>query len=296
MKNLIFDISPLAYRWLFSDLNDVKMLGMNIIRSKLLRNLIFTVEKLNPDKVFICFDCQGSNWRKQKYNFYKAHRAELREKQDVNWEEFYDFLNSFYDELRINFPFVSLRHDKLEADDIAAHLVRRYSNDINTIVTNDSDYLQLLKYKNVEVINALSGKKMVCESPKKFLEIKILTGDKSDNIPAVRARTGPATAEDLIDTGEIYKLLEEVDAQGNPKEIKRNYDRNKELIDLENTPEGLLMSLENLIDDYKMADTKLLTTYIRDRSLRDLFDNISSVRRILNKLVTPPDNQLARPL
>jgi len=62
MKNLIFDISPLAYRWLFSDLNDVKMLGMNILRSKLLRNLIFTVEKFNPDKVYICFDCQGSNW------------------------------------------------------------------------------------------------------------------------------------------------------------------------------------------------------------------------------------------
>jgi 5'-3' exonuclease len=290
MKNLIIDISPLAYRCLFGAKDDIKMLGINVLRSSLLRQILMSVDRFKPDKVFICFDCQGKNWRKQKYDFYKGHRKELRDKQDINWEEFYEFLKGFYNELTDNFPFYSLRHDNLEADDIAAHLVRRYSNDNNIVVTNDSDYLQLLKYKNVEIYDSKTGKKKTCESPKRFLEAKILTGDTSDNIPPIRARIGPVTAEELIDSGKIYELLNEVDADGKPKEIKRNYDRNKELIDLENTPEELIMSLENLIDDYQLTDTRKLTTYVRDMNLRELFDNISAIRRNLSKL-TPTATQ-----
>jgi 5'-3' exonuclease len=287
----MFDISPLAYRCLFGAKDDIKMLGINVLRSALLRNVLMSIDRFNPNKVFVCFDCQGKNWRKKKYDFYKDHRKELREKQDVNWEEFYDFLKGFYDELKDNFPVYALRHDGLEADDIVAHLVRRYSVDTNIIITNDGDYLQLLKYKNVEIYDSKTGKKKICESPKRFLEAKILTGDKSDNIAPIRARIGPATAEELIDTGEIYKLLEETDADGKPTELRRNYERNKELIDLENTPQELIMSLENLIDDYQLATTKNLTSYLRDKSLRDLFDNISTIRRNLSKLI-PSEAQL----
>lgn len=285
MKNLIIDISPLAYKCLYSKLDDIKMIGINVLRSNLLGHILFSTERVNPNKVFVCFDCNGKNWRKEKYDFYKAHRKEAREKQDVNWEEFYGFLNSFYDELKDNFPFISLKHNKLEADDIAAYLVRRYSNDTNVILTNDSDYLQLLKYKNVEILDSKTGKKKTHDSPKKFLELKILTGDSSDNIPPVQAGTGPVKAEKLIDEDKLTELLEKKDADGNPCEFRRNYNRNKELIDLDNTPESLLMSLENLVDDYKLIDTKNLTNYLREHTLRDLFSNISTIRRNLTKLV-----------
>jgi 5'-3' exonuclease len=272
------------------------MLGVNILRSTLLGHILSSVDRFAPNKVFICFDCAGSNWRKEEYSLYKAQRKEAREKQDINWEEFYGFLTGFYEELKGSFPFISLKHNRLEADDIAAHLVRRFSCDTNIIITNDSDYLQLLKYKNIEIYNAISSKKMLCESPKRFLELKILTGDKSDNVPSIMPRVGPATAEKLLDSGELEEILAKPAAGGGPNETKRNYDRNKKLIDLDNTPEELIMSLENLIDDYQMVDTKHLTTYLREHTLRDLFDRISSIRRNLSRLVTAPDIPLGQPL
>lgn len=296
MKNLIIDVSPLAYRTLYSEAENIKMLGVNVLRSTLLGHILAAIDRFSPNKVFVCFDCAGSNWRKETYPLYKAQRKEAREKQDINWLEFYEFLTGFYEELKGSFPFISLKHNRLEADDIAAYLVRRYSCDTNIIITNDSDYLQLLKYKNVEVYNAINGKRMLTESPRRFLEEKILTGDKSDNIPPIRSRIGPATARDLIDSGDIYKLLEEKDQEGKPLEIRRNYDRNKQLIDLDNTPEELILSLDNLIDEYVMLDTRQLTTYLRKFTLRDLFDRISSIRRNLSKLVTAPDIQLGQPL
>jgi 5'-3' exonuclease len=285
MKNLIFDISPMAYRVLFSKKDDIKMLGENVLRSELLNDIFNAIDKIKPDRVFVCFECKGYNWRKEKYNFYKDQRAKQRAKQeDINWEEFYGFLEKFYVELKENLPFISLKHDKLEADDIAAHLVRRYSHDINTVITNDSDYLQLVKYKNVKIINSKTGKVMECSSPKRYLEEKILTGDTSDNIPPIRSGIGPKTASKLIESEEIYKMLEEKDADGKPCELRRNYERNKELIDLENTPQHLLMSLENTIDDYVMVDTKKLLMYIQRNSLRALLDRLSSIRRNLTVL------------
>jgi len=299
MKNLIFDISPLAYRCLFSGENveNFKMLGENILRNDMLGHIMMFTQRFKPDKVFHCFDCLDLNWRKRLYNFYKEQRKDLKSKQDVNWDDFYAFLEKFHDELRDNFPFVCLRHNSLEADDIAAHLVRRYSCDTNVIITNDGDYLQLLKYKNVSVHNCITGKKMEIEgSPQRYLELKIMTGDKSDNLPAIRPRIGPETAIKLLDSGEIHKLLEEKDPNGDPCELRRNYERNKHLIDLENTPQELLMSLENLIDDYQMKDTKNLVTYIREHRLRSLMDNIANIRQALSKLVVAPEIPLGQPL
>lgn len=285
MKNLLIDISPLAYRTLFANKEDFKMLGENILRHNLLGSLFYYINKFKPERVFVCFECDGKNWRKEKFDFYKAQRKEAREKQDVNWEEFSSFLSSFYNELKENFPFYVLKHSKLEADDIVSILVRKFASDENIMVTNDGDYKQLLKYPNVKFFDSMKGIFNECSSPKKFLETKIIMGDRSDNIPPIRPRFGEKTAEKLIESEEIYAMLKEVDPDGSPCELKRNYDRNKLLIDLDNTPKDLVEGLEKLVDDYKPATAKYLVSYLREKRLVEHLGNISKIRLSLESII-----------
>ena len=285
MKNLLIDISPLAYRTLFANKEDFKMLGENILRHNLLGSIFYYIDRFKPNKVFVCFECDGKNWRKEKFDFYKAQRKEAREKQDVNWDEFYSFTSSFYNELKENFPFYVLKHDKLEADDIVSILVKKFLGNDNIMITNDGDYKQLLKYPGVKFFDSMKGIFNECDSPKKFLETKIIMGDRSDNIPPIRPRFGEKTAEKLIESEEIYKMLNEVDPDGQPCELKRNYDRNKLLIDLENTPRDLVESLENMVDEYQPPTSKYMVTYFRTKRLVEHLGNISKIRQNLESLV-----------
>lgn len=285
MKDLYIDVSHMAYRFLFANARDIQSVGMNLLRHMLLKNgVLFYLNKFKPDRCFVCFDSKGSNWRYNVLPTYKGQRKANREKHDIDWQEFFNLLENFQTELRDFFPIYSLKHDNLEADDIIAHLVRRNQNRNKIIITSDSDYVQLLKYKNTKLFDPMKATFKVCERPRFELEKKILTGDKSDNIPSVRPRCGEKTAEKLIESGEIEKLLLEIDADGNPSELKRNYDRNKLLIDLDNTPTNLLDEFDEYLSEYELSSTSMLFKYLKKYQLRDLFNEVSSVRQTLSLL------------
>lgn len=285
MKDLYIDVSHMAYRFLFANERDVEAVGMNLLRHMLLKNgILFYIDKFKADRCFVCFDSKGSNWRYEILPTYKGQRKANRDKHNIDWEGFFSLLDNFQQELRDFFPIYSIKHDNLEADDIIAHLVRTNPNNNKVIVTSDSDYVQLLKYKNTKIFDPMKSKFRECERPRYELEKKILTGDKSDNIPAIRPRCGEKTAEKLIESGEIEKLLMELDADGNPGEIKRNYDRNKKLIDLDYIPEHLIRELEEHLDDYEVSSTSKLFKYLRKYQLRDLLNEVSTVRQTLSRL------------
>jgi len=285
MKDLYIDVSHMAYRFLFANARDIEAVGMNLLRHMLLKNgILFYLNKFKPDRCFVCFDTKGSNWRYDVLPTYKGQRKANREKHNIDWQEFFKLLEDFQTELRDFFPIYSIKHDSLEADDIIAHLVRNNQDRNKIIVTSDSDYVQLLKYRNTKLFDPMKNKFKVCESPRYELEKKILTGDKSDNIPAIRPRCGEKTAEKLIESGEIKKLLLEIDSDGNPGEIKRNYDRNKLLINLDDTPEELLRELDDSLDEYQLSSTSKLFKYLTKYRLRDLFNEVSSVRQTLSLL------------
>lgn len=284
-KDLYIDISHMAYRFLFTNTQNIKEIGCNYLRHLLLKNGLFHfINRFKPDRCFVCFDTKASNWRYKVLPTYKGQRKANRDKHDIDWQEFFSFLDTFQEDLLNHFPIYSLKMDSLEADDIIAHLVRKNKDVNKIIITSDGDYTQLLKYPNTKVYDPMKDKFVVCEQPRLFLEQKILTGDKSDNIPAIRPRCGIKTAEKLIDSGEIEKLLSELDPDGGPCEIKRNYDRNKTLIDLDCTPPDLLDELDDLIDSYTLGSTKNLFNYLKKYQLRDLLDEISYVRQVLETL------------
>ncbi len=284
MKNIYIDFSVLAYRNLFSMKSTIDQFGYEILRHVFLKNILAYIRDFNPNKVFIAVDV-GQSWRKKVYSLYKGKRKEARDKQDVDWEKFYGICNSVVDELKKNFPFYTIGINHVEADDIIAYLVRNEDTDNEkVIITSDRDYIQLLKYNNTKIFDPLKNKFMECLNPFHALELKICSGDKSDNIPPIYHRWGEKTAEKNILSGNLKKMLEQKDNNGEPCEISRNYERNKKLIDMEKLPKSVEKGIDLYLEEYKISSTKSIMKYFIENKLSELLGDITKIRDSLNKL------------
>ena len=281
--NLYIDYSHLCYRTLFAVAQDIKEVGFGIMRHSILKNILYSINKFNPDRVYICCD-DRRNWRKKLYAEYKGQRAAAKEKQDVDWVQFYATAEEVSDGFKVAFPFHVVKVPYLEADDIIAAMIRKnVSEEEHIVITSDNDYKQILQYKNTRVYDPMSRDFMKSLNPFVDLETKIIMGDKSDNIPAIAPRIGVKTAEKLIEGVAAYKdqtlqqLLEN-------SEIKKNYDLNKKLIDLTKTPRDLIVLLEKYLAEYTLASTKGMFQYFINNGMRDMISKIETITRDLKRL------------
>jgi 5'-3' exonuclease len=208
-------------------------------------NLLNMPKKLKISKdikpiMIVGRDCKRENiWRNELFPQYKANRANGPEDGFMGGP----FFKMAYDEeLFIKGGAKAiLKHPKLEADDCIAlsvkHLVNRYPQCHIYIITSDRDYLQLnahnvdlynLTYKNIAEKNSTGD-------AKNDLEIKIIMGDTSDNIPSVFPKCGPKTALKCIEDPEFFKKK----MNDNPEYYKQ-YKLNQLLVNFNNIPENLV--------------------------------------------------------
>jgi 5'-3' exonuclease len=85
-----------------------------------------------------------------------------------------------------HFPITVTRASNYEADDLIGTLCENMRDEDLTVLSNDSDYIQLLQrgYPHCQIYNPI--KKVFMEAPAyPYVAWKSLNGDKSDNIPAV---------------------------------------------------------------------------------------------------------------
>lgn len=286
-KHLYIDFSHLAYRCLFAVSRDIKTNGWGIMRHMLVKNIINSCEKFTPNQVYICFDSPNI-WRKKFYPDYKGTRKAAREKQEqvVNWKEFFNFIGEFKQELTEFFPFYIIEQDGLEADDVIAYLTKTNLDADKTIITSDGDYVQLLRFKNTKLYDPMKQKFVKGVNPVLELEKKILTGDKSDNVPPIKPRLGEKTALKLLETGQIDLMLEERTSTGEPVELRLNYNRNKTLVDLTKTPTSLQNDLQATLEGYIVPDGKLIFEYLKKNKLRDLLGNMQNIRKVFARTQT----------
>jgi len=135
-----------------------------------------------------------------------------------------------------------LKHPHLEADDCIAlsvkYVVEKYPNCEIYIITSDKDYLQLsahnvhlynLTYKNIAEGKGCTG------NPETDLQIKIIMGDSSDNIPSIFPKCGPKTAQKCIENPDFFqkKMAE------NPEIYQKQYELNQLLVNFDNIPDYL---------------------------------------------------------
>ena len=107
-------------------------------------------------EIIICCDSK-KYWRREVFPFYKNNRRKDRDKSGFDWGLIFETLNKIRQELKDHFPYKVLEVEGAEADDIIAVLCGRLAphEDI-LIISNDHDFIQLLKYENVKIFKPTS--------------------------------------------------------------------------------------------------------------------------------------------
>jgi 5'-3' exonuclease len=130
-------------------------LGMRYTLLYLERNKVY--QRFNADHVI--FALEGRSWRKDFYKPYKANRAvaraalsESEQEEDKMFWETYDQLTKYLAE-QTNCSVI--RHENAEADDVIARWIALHPQDEHTIVSTDSDFVQLVA-PNVRLYNGVN--------------------------------------------------------------------------------------------------------------------------------------------
>ena len=226
-------------------------------------------------EVVLTYDSRAY-WRKEIFPQYKASRKKSRESDGKNWNNIFEVLNQIKDEIKEFFPYKVVETYGAEADDIIAIICKHYQNEKIMIVSGDKDFIQLQKYNNVKQYSPITKKHINGVDAVVYIKEHILKGDKSDGVPNVLSpdhtftdglRQRPLTSKRIESI-----LAQEIDELDD--EVKRNYQRNDKLINLDNIPEELE---EKILDDFNVAtsgDRSKLLNYFIQKRLKSLTEQI----------------------
>ena len=200
-----------------------------------------TVKRFSPDHLIIAID-QGKSWRKKLYPDYKGGRKEGRDESPIDFDAFFAVVEELLVGLQAALTSAYfLRIPNVEADDIIGILTEKLQGNEVTAITTDKDMYQLFKYPGYRQWNPITKKYIEVLSGKVELQVKLLTGDKSDNIPSVMPRMGIKTAEKWLDR--IDELLED-------PVVEKQYILNRQLIDFTMIPEKIKTDIIDLYLNY----------------------------------------------
>lgn len=254
----------------------------NIIRHMTL-NSIRLIKNEFSDKygeMVIACDNKTSYWRRTLFPYYKANRKIIKDNQtQIDWPMVNTAINNIVQEIADYFPYRVINVEGAEADDVIASLCIRYSNDMRypiLIISRDHDFFQLHGNMNVEQYDWMNRKYIRCANPELTLKEHIIKGDSGDGIPNVlsqdnsfvmKVRQKPITAsrlEKFLDFG--FKNQEH--------HIRKNYERNKTLIDFSFIPEDIHLRIHESFDKQEIKDRKRLLNYFIAKRLKNLMPNI----------------------
>ncbi|NMJ87693.1 MAG: hypothetical protein EX285_07650 [Thaumarchaeota archaeon] len=255
-----------------------KEIDENMVRHMILNSLRMYRTRFSSEfnELVLCYDSKHY-WRRDYFPEYKSNRRKVREKSDLDWNSIFLCLNQIKDELRDNLPYKFIEVYGAEADDIIGVLCSEYSDEI-MIISGDKDFIQLQKYPNVKQYSPITKKMVNGENPGGYLKEHIFKGDTSDGVPNVLSPDNTFTdglRQKPLAKKKIASWMEHDFEDVAPNdEVKRNYQRNRKLIDLTYTPEELS---SEIIDTYKEApygDRSKLLNYFIHKRLRNLTESI----------------------
>ena len=233
----------------------------------------------------VVFALEGRSWRKDFYAPYKRNRAvaraaltETEAEEDKMFWETYDELTKYLS-TRTNCSVI--RHATAEADDVIARWIALHPQDQHTIVSSDTDFVQLVA-ANVQQYNGITDELITLEGtydakgnlvidkktkqpketadPAWLLFEKCMRGDSSDNVfsayPGVRERG----TKNKVGLREAYAdrdkkgynwnnlmLQRWTDPDGVEHRVLDDYERNRQLIDLTAQPEEIKATVDAAI-------------------------------------------------
>jgi len=195
-----------------------------------IRSLGTLINAIQPTSMYVVFDGEGSATnRKNLLPEYKSGRNLSR---ITNWEIFEDVGDEH--DAKVDqiirliqylkcLPVKTVALDKVEADDIIAHLSYKLSTEHDSqcfIVSSDKDFIQLINnkitvYRPIEkdYYTPDTVKEKFGVLPENFLQYKVLMGDASDKVPGIKglgdkklSKLFPELGERIITLDEIIEL------------------------------------------------------------------------------------------
>lgn len=260
---LIVDALNLAFRW--------KHQGRSDFRYEYKKTIESLAKSYDCKKLIIAADWGSSSYRKEISPDYKQNRkdkfAEQTEEEKIAFEEFFEEFEASLELLAEEYTV--LRYKGVEADDIAAHLVKerkKYELEYIWLISSDRDW-DLLIQENVGRFSYVTRKEVRLDNwhehyeicPEDYISLKCLTGDKGDNVPGIPG-IGPKRAVQLIkEYGDAMDIYNAVPLAGKYKYIQE-----------------LNANAEQLLINYELMD---LITYCDDAIGAD---NLADIERKMN--------------
>jgi hypothetical protein len=280
---VLVDFNGLAIGSIMGQLNRGEELSNNLVKHIILNNLRLYRKKYpeyNHGKIVIC--CDSYSWRKDVYPEYKGVRKENRAKDKYDWQQIFDLIDETLNDIRDNFPYAVIKVDKAEADDIIGALTihKAYpliGEDV-IIISADKDFIQLQRHGHVIQWSPMFNKIVKDDNPVKYLFEHLLKGDSSDGVPNVLSpdnclvnhiRQSPMTKKKIELWWKDRENLKDV----MPKEVFRNYIRNREMIDLDRTPQFIRDEAIHKYEDYKYPSRTNILTYLIENRMQLLVES-----------------------
>ena len=214
-------------------------------------------------------------WRRDIFPQYKQNRKKSRENDSKDWNKIFGLLNDIKSEFKEILPYKYVEVYGAEADDIIGTLCKEYQDQKTMIVSGDKDFIQLQKYKNVKQYSPILKKMVNGHNPNTYIKEHILKGDSSDGVPNVLS-PDHTFVEGLRQRPLSKKKIEAWlnSETGMSEEVKRNYQRNHKLINLDNTPDDLQKSILDTFNEAPSGDRSKILTYFIENKLKELTDSI----------------------
>ena len=283
---ILVDMSQisLASMMMHLNMNKVTKPDEAMVRHMILNSLRMYRSRFKEEygELILCFDSRHY-WRRDHFPNYKAGRKKSREDSNLEWDAIFGCLNEIKQELKDFFPYKHLEVYGAEADDIIAALCHEleFDNGKTLILSGDKDFIQLHKFPNVTQFSPITKKFINGVDPEEYLVEHILKGDSGDGIPNVLSpdntfvdglRQKPMGKKKVAEWGK--NPLRPVEMALPNDEVKRNYQRNLQLIDLSKSPPEIFTDCIRAYHDAPDGNRSKLLNYFIEKRLKNLTESI----------------------
>jgi len=274
---ILFDFNQIVISNLMEQIGSSKKpVEEDLVRHMILNSIRSNIKKFKDyGEVIIACD-NKKYWRRDVFPFYKGNRKKSRDSSGHDWASIFECMNKVRSELKEFAPYKVIDIEGAEADDIIGVLVQHYSEKEKVIIlSSDKDFVQLQTNPNVQQYSPSMKKFIKTDNAADQLKELIINGDKGDGVPNILS--GDNFIVDGIRQKSITKVkMNEmmgmiIPLHGND-ELKRNWARNKQLIDLSEIPQSLVKTIISRYEEVKPATKQQFMNYMIANRLVNLLE------------------------
>lgn len=298
---LLLDITNLLYRTFYVQTGEDDRTLAGLATHMALTMLNKYYKQYKPDRVVMAFD--RSSWRKlytaselcvSKRPYKGDRRQDMSPSQEAKYALFLNHVAEFERLIIEHTTIVTLFGDNLEADDLIGGFVQLHPDDEITLISTDTDMLQLLSHPMLTIISPNTGKPVTLEDydndAEFYLFTKCFRGDPTDNIQSAFPRVYMTRLRKAYtDPYEMVQLMKEtwVNERGETMLVEELYEENRLLIDLKCQPDNIRSRIDNTIMDAMALKRKFsyfhLMKFIGKYDLHKIGDSIDQYLPMLSR-------------